>query len=180
MSLLMTWRHSEAVEFQVHWIDGHWNWFLNWSLNGGKLSASRPGRFTTRQKPPEPPSFPSVPLHREAGWFSTEGLEVLEKRNIFCPCRNFRYFLQGVLKYIWSWVRSRVGSSVTIVTIMQAVGSVCDSCRGGNFSMPLCLGAVDRKEWLVSRPCRFTPGEKFQYPLNWWLYGPHECFANWT
>jgi hypothetical protein len=55
--------------------------FLASELDGGEWSASRPGRFTARERAPG--------IHWLGGWVGLgAGLDAVEKRNISCPYRE--------------------------------------------------------------------------------------------
>jgi hypothetical protein len=55
--------------------------FLTLAVDGGELSASRPGRFALRRKPPPPV------IHAISGWVGpTAGLDAVEFGQISFPC----------------------------------------------------------------------------------------------
>jgi hypothetical protein len=91
-----------------------------WALDEGEWSASRPARFTPRERAPD--------THWIAGWVSTRaGLDTVVKRKIPSPCRDLNpRSSNSIVSYTCTRVYPKVSglSRTTINTRWEAIQRV--------------------------------------------------------
>jgi hypothetical protein len=86
LSLFLIKHHATKTYGEV---EVHLQVFLTSALDGGEWSASRPGRFTTRENVPS--------IHWTGGWvYSIVGLDAVAKRKIPAPAENQTSVVQPV------------------------------------------------------------------------------------